>query len=938
MPQANIRNWNAAARLPTRAKIWPSPCSKGCGLKSFLGRLIALLLLLAPLGALCQYVTVVGNIQAANGLPAANNVINFTPSQWFFVAGTGVVVNTTTNCATSIDGSVVGLPNPLEATIVTAGFLGTLPAGNYYVEYAWYVGAALTLPSPEVQVQQQMGGSLTVQAPASGKPAGATGMVVYIGASSGAETRQGTTTGLAPWVQQVPLVSGVAPATINNTVCQQVANDAGWPVGTGYNVSLVDPSGNTIPGYPMLWQLLGAGSTINLSTGLPYYHGVVTFPSPILASPQNHTPQSISGPLNLGGYALTGVGSLNVTGEINAAYLPPTIANAIAEAGTAGSVLIPGNYGGTDYFTGNQHNVRIQDSRPRNPLDNLTQTFPSIMPETTVKAADYGAACDGTHDDTAAIQDAVNALTNVIGITQLPPQPLIQPAVELPQGRCVLSGPITLLNYGSIVGAPGGTWLGASGSWTGGTAAMINIAENYNATGTGPNGQQQTAVNRQVRNINFEYNGSAAAITAIKVYNQTGSQAFPYPSTADHNAQPYQIPGVLIEGVSVYAMDTGIDLEDCGNCTIMYPQINAVRNGIVLGGNDYSTNIIGGVIEDGLYTYTPISSGGRNGIYSTAQVRYSCTSGTGANCTGGTINQDTTVSPQTLGLYGVTVESFDTNANIANCLNLIAGGNDFDSAIGLAMYMGQLKFSQVYNNEMATSSTTSDVIQVAALTSSQTSGLENADGNWITDNIVYAYNPTSGFGLDFLSGGGSGANARRNTYIQGNSFANVAYGVDMQSALQYSVLTGNYGNSITTDLFNFPLTASGSYSNVSFHDNTATSFIPCHNAEAGTGLVVGWNSCGNSTSGGQLTGTQIATGSGCSVTSSVGNNCLATMTIPQTYLDANYTVSGCQPVGASANIAMGLVVKTNGSQFGVYENSLGTAASGGTISCTVNHQ
>src|SRR5271165_2193079 len=40
-----------------------------------------------------------------------------------------------------------------------------------------------------------------------------------------------------------------------------------------------------------------AGTHINLSNGLLYYHGVVMFPSPILASPLNHGTQSITGPL-----------------------------------------------------------------------------------------------------------------------------------------------------------------------------------------------------------------------------------------------------------------------------------------------------------------------------------------------------------------------------------------------------------------------------------------------------------------------------------------------------------------------------------------------------------------------------------------------------------------------------------------------------------------
>ena len=62
----------------------------------------------------------------------------------------------------------------------------------------------------------------------------------------------------------------------------------------------------------MQWQLMGAGSTINLSNGLPYYHGVVYYPVPILSAPANHGQQSISGPLAFGGYNVTGVGKLGV--------------------------------------------------------------------------------------------------------------------------------------------------------------------------------------------------------------------------------------------------------------------------------------------------------------------------------------------------------------------------------------------------------------------------------------------------------------------------------------------------------------------------------------------------------------------------------------------------------------------------------------------------
>jgi hypothetical protein len=143
-------------------------------------------------------------------------------------------------------------------------------------------------------------------------PSTAAGAAIYIGTSSGAETLQGTTVGNAVFAQSAALVTGAAIPSTNATVCQIIANDAGWPTGTGYGVTLVSPNGSSLPGYPMQWQLLGPGNTINLSQGLPMYNGTVTFPIPILARPYNHAIQSISGPLSMTGYALTQILRLGV--------------------------------------------------------------------------------------------------------------------------------------------------------------------------------------------------------------------------------------------------------------------------------------------------------------------------------------------------------------------------------------------------------------------------------------------------------------------------------------------------------------------------------------------------------------------------------------------------------------------------------------------------
>lgn len=215
----------------------------------------------------------------------------------------GTVVNQAITCATSTDGSMTGILNPLNVTIVSPVFSGTLPAGNYFTKYTWYdYTGKETLASPEITTQLTATGGLTVAIPASGLPSGAAGMRIYIGATAGSETLQGQTAGTQSFAQSIPLVSGAALPQTNTTPCFVVANDAMLPTGTAYGVSMTTPAGNTIPGYPTLWQIMGPGTKIDISNGYPTYHGITLFPFPIIASPLNHATQSIFGSLSLNGY------------------------------------------------------------------------------------------------------------------------------------------------------------------------------------------------------------------------------------------------------------------------------------------------------------------------------------------------------------------------------------------------------------------------------------------------------------------------------------------------------------------------------------------------------------------------------------------------------------------------------------------------------------
>lgn len=299
------------------------------------------------------YVAIQGSLSSSSGLAAQNATLTFSPSQVFFVAGTSVVVSEG-QCGTDTNGSIVGIGNPVLGPRVTAQFTGTLTSGNYYVQFTWYDQfGKQTLPSPEVAVQLTHAGELQILPPVGTGPPQATGMNVYIGATSGSETYQGQTTNLtAQYTQATALVSGNAVPNLNLTVCRVVANDAGFPTGTGYNVSLLDASGNTLFSYPEMWQFFGPGSTYNLSQGIPYYHGQVTYPIPVLTIPFNHNPQSISGPISLTGYNLYSVGAVGIGTPLPAwgVDVEGTGLNSMVNA--AGGYIVNGTVGATGFCLG----------------------------------------------------------------------------------------------------------------------------------------------------------------------------------------------------------------------------------------------------------------------------------------------------------------------------------------------------------------------------------------------------------------------------------------------------------------------------------------------------------------------------------------------------------------------------------------------------------
>lgn len=250
-----------------------------------------------------------------------NSTLTFTLQQAGLINGTGAIAQLSSQCWTDANGNVVGAPNPPVLPNMAANYgSGTVPGGIYYVVYTFLTASGQSAPSPENRIQLTGTGSIVIQPPAS-IPAGVTGINVYIGTASGQETAQGTQAVNAVFTQSTPLASGTAPPTSNTSICSIAFNDTIIPY-QGYNVSLTSANGNAYPGWPQSWQLNGGpAGTINVSSGAPLWNGTVIYPMPILSQPLNHGPQSISGPLDFGGYNVTNMGTATagvLNGVVNA--------------------------------------------------------------------------------------------------------------------------------------------------------------------------------------------------------------------------------------------------------------------------------------------------------------------------------------------------------------------------------------------------------------------------------------------------------------------------------------------------------------------------------------------------------------------------------------------------------------------------------------------
>lgn len=267
-------------------------------------RLALVALLLAALSLNLPAGTLTGTITSANtSVPLQNATLTLTPSQAAYIAGSFAITGDPVSCFTSIDGSVVGLRNPLLPPVVTPSTAsGTLPAATYYTVITYWNASGQTMVSPEAVTLLSGPGNLLVAAPSS-QPANATGYKVSISTTSGTETLQSSVTGWSSYTQSSSLAAGAAIPASNSTVCSVRFNDEMIPTRTKYNVILRRSDGSTVSGWPQRWTLQGGSAgSINLSNGYPYSVGDVIYPEPLLLTPPTNAQQSVNSPVTFNNY------------------------------------------------------------------------------------------------------------------------------------------------------------------------------------------------------------------------------------------------------------------------------------------------------------------------------------------------------------------------------------------------------------------------------------------------------------------------------------------------------------------------------------------------------------------------------------------------------------------------------------------------------------
>jgi hypothetical protein len=201
---------------------------------------VGLLLLCSALAASGQYVTLTGQMQGANGLPASNNVISFEPSQMFFIPGT----NTTQQV-----GNLYGSGAPTGTCAVSGQFYtnnSTTPPSLYQCIYGVWVYVGTQGSGTVTSVGISVPSWLTV----TGSPITSNGTIAITGTSEAANLFLASPDGYSGAMTPRAIVSDDLPPTITSNTTGNASTATAFAstptlCATGYAPTGILPNGNT---------------------------------------------------------------------------------------------------------------------------------------------------------------------------------------------------------------------------------------------------------------------------------------------------------------------------------------------------------------------------------------------------------------------------------------------------------------------------------------------------------------------------------------------------------------------------------------------------------------------------------------------------------------------------------------------------------------------
>jgi len=356
--------------------------------------------------------------------------------------------------------------------------------------------------------------------------------------------------------------------------------------------------------------------------------------------------------------------------------------------------------------------------------------------ESPARVVDFGARCDGRHDDSSAFREAVKALSDR-------PHRLL-----LPEGVCRITAPIVIPTpmvqlvgegAGSVIEADYATWSDPK------DFAALELR----------NTDAWVTIGRAFRDFSVRgvHNGSVVStgIRMLAVNNRT--------------PEGHYLAGILMENIFVNGFDTGVEVRDTIRSSFRFVQVDQCRVGFALLGenvNDQFQNLFAGS-----FSLAHTSSRDQTIGFVIDSATYSDHRAHG---------------PEGIILTDSAIVGADTNLLVRQGLFIVASRNVLDLAHGSSVVIEDPNTFRLEDNYLSSQGTAQSVVLVR-------SPQVDIDSLSIVGNQIDGLGKKDNAGLTFSSG-----TQRRGVLVERNHLIGLAAPVRITALPETLVLRDNYGS------------------------------------------------------------------------------------------------------------------------------------------------